>query len=64
MKGTILDILELAAENTDLAQELVDLAARYDFEFIDEELSDEELVAVAGGTSKIIAASDVDDSSS
>jgi hypothetical protein len=49
MKGTILDFLKLAAEKPELAQELVELAAKYDFEFTDE-VRDEDLEKVAGGT--------------
>ena len=48
MKGTILDFLKLANEKPELAQELVDLAARHDFEFSDE-VSDKDLEKVAGG---------------
>lgn len=48
MKGTIVDFLNLAAENDALAREFVDLAARYGFEFSDE-LNEEELADVAGG---------------
>lgn len=48
MKGTILDFLKLATEKPELAQELVALAHRHDFEFTDE-VSDEELEGVAGG---------------
>jgi hypothetical protein len=48
MKGTILDFLKLAGEKPELAKELVELAARHDFEFTDE-VSDEELDSVAGG---------------
>ena len=43
MKGTILDFLKLATEKTDLTQELVELAAKHDFEFAVEELTDAEL---------------------
>jgi hypothetical protein len=49
MKGTILDFLKLASEKPDLAEELVELATKHGFEFSDE-VSDEELEAVAGGT--------------
>jgi hypothetical protein len=49
MKGTILDFLKLAAEKPELAQELVELAARHGFEFTDE-VSDEDLENVAGGS--------------
>ncbi len=52
MKGTILDFLKLAAEKPELAQELVELAAKHDFEFTDE-VSDEELEKVAGGLTAI-----------
>jgi hypothetical protein len=48
MKGTILDFLNLANQNQELATELVELAARHDFTFNDE-LSDEDLEKVAGG---------------
>jgi hypothetical protein len=48
MKGTILDFLKLAAEKPELAQELVELTAKHEFEFTDE-VSDEELERVAGG---------------
>ena len=48
MKGTILDFLKLANEKPELAQELVDLAAKHDFEFSDE-VSDKDLESVAGG---------------
>jgi hypothetical protein len=51
MKGTILDLLKLVTENPELAQELVELADRYDFEFTaGGELGDEDLEKVAGGT--------------
>jgi len=48
MKGTVLDFLKLANERPELANELVQLAAKYDFEFSDE-VSDEQLDDVAGG---------------
>lgn len=50
MKGTILDFLNLAAEKSELAVELLQLAAKHDFEFTDEELSEADLDSVAGGT--------------
>jgi len=49
MKGTILDFLKLACETPELAKELLDLAAKHDFEFSDE-VSDEDLEPVAGGS--------------
>jgi hypothetical protein len=49
MKGTILDFLKLATEKPELAQELVDLAAKHDFEFSDE-VRDTDLEEVAGGS--------------
>ena len=49
VKGTILDFLKLASEKPELAQQLVDLAAKHDFEFSDE-LNDEQLEGVAGGS--------------
>ena len=49
MKGTIVDFLNLVAGNPDLAQDIIALAARYDFEFTDE-IPLEELDHVAGGT--------------
>ena len=49
MKGTILDFLKLATEKTDLTHELVELAAKHDFEFAVEELTDAELEDVSGG---------------
>ena len=48
MKGTILDFLKLVNEKPELANELTQLAAKYDFEFSDE-VSDEQLDDVAGG---------------
>jgi hypothetical protein len=50
MKGTIIDFLKLATEKPELAQELVALATKHDFEFSDE-VSDADLDAVAGGGS-------------
>ena len=50
MKGNVLDFLKLVDEKPQLAQELVDLAARYDFEFSDA-VTDEELEKIAGGMS-------------
>jgi hypothetical protein len=52
MKGTILDFLNLANEKPELAKELVELAGRYDFAFTDE-LSEQDLDEVAGGTHKV-----------
>jgi len=50
MKGTIFDFLKLAAEKPELAKELVELAAKYEFEFTPpDELSDVQLDDVAGG---------------
>jgi hypothetical protein len=49
VKGTITDFLALVAEQPKLAKELVELAAKYGFEFSNE-LSDEDLENVAGGT--------------
>jgi hypothetical protein len=49
VKGTITDFLALVVEQPVLAKELVELAAKYGFEFSNE-LSDEDLENVAGGT--------------
>ena len=49
MKGTILDFLNLSTKKPELAKALVELAARFDFEFSSEELSDAELESIAGG---------------
>jgi hypothetical protein len=51
MKGNILDFMKLAADKPELAQELVELAAKHDFEFSDE-VSDEDLEGVAGGATR------------
>lgn len=48
MKGTIIDFMQLLVDKPELARELEELAARFDFEFTDE-VSDEELDEVAGG---------------
>jgi len=48
MKGTFIDFMKLASENPELAQELVDLAMKYDFQFTDQ-VTDEQLEGVAGG---------------
>jgi hypothetical protein len=48
MKGTILDFLQLLVDKPELAKELEELAARFDFEFT-EEVSDDDLDAVSGG---------------
>lgn len=50
MHGNFADFLKLTEENAELAAELVELAARYDFEFTDQALSEEDLEAVSGGT--------------
>lgn len=50
MKGTILDFLNLAAEQPELGKELVELAAKHQFEFtLPDEVSDDALDGVAGG---------------
>jgi len=49
MKGTILDFLNLATEKPELANELLELAAKHEFEFFVEELSDDDLESVSGG---------------
>ena len=56
MKGNVVDFLKLVAENPELARRLGELASEYGFEFSDDELSDNDLDAVTGGT---IAASDL-----
>jgi len=48
MKGSVLDFLKLAAEEPELAKQLVELASKYDFEFSDE-LTDDDLGTVSGG---------------
>jgi len=55
MKGTILDFLSLVAEKPELARKLGELAAEFDFEFVDDELSDVDLEAVAGGTGQTLS---------
>ena len=52
MKGTYLDFLTLALENPDLARELAELATRHGFEFTDDELSETQLEAAAGGSER------------
>jgi hypothetical protein len=52
MKGTFIDFLQLVVDNPELAEQLEQLAARFDFEFTDE-VSDEELENVAGGLSVV-----------
>ncbi len=49
MKGSILDFLNVATEKPELAKAIAELAARFDFEFTSEELSEEQLESVAGG---------------
>ncbi len=49
MKGTILDFLKLATDNSDLAKGLIELAGQFDFQFTDDELTEEDLDSVAGG---------------
>jgi hypothetical protein len=49
MKGTILDFLKLVSEKPELAKELFELAGKYDFEFSDDELTEDDLDSVAGG---------------
>lgn len=51
MKGTILDFLKLTTEKPELSNDLIQLAAKYDFKFSDE-VTDSELDAVAGGIMK------------
>ena len=55
MKGTILDFLKLASQKQELAQQLVDLAAKHNFEFSDE-LNDDQLDDVSGGN-KVLSVS-------
>jgi len=59
MKGTILDFLKLAVEKPELAKELIELAARHEFEFADTgELGDDDLQAVAGGSDSMSSLSE------
>jgi hypothetical protein len=61
MRGGMAEFLDLVAEKRELAEELVELAARHDFEFIgDDELSDADLETVSGGTGdlKLLALQD------
>lgn len=51
MTGSIFDFLNLATDKPELAKELVELAAKYDFEFTSDELSHADLDSVAGGIS-------------
>jgi hypothetical protein len=48
-QGTMFDFLQLVEEDASLQQELVELAHRHGFEFVAEELTDDELDGVAGG---------------
>ncbi|MBK7424076.1 MAG: Nif11-like leader peptide family natural product precursor [Propionivibrio sp.] len=50
MKGTITDFLELVSAKPELSRELIKLAARHGFEFSVDELFDNELQGVVGGT--------------
>ena len=49
MKGTIIDFLQMAANNQALARELVELAARHGFQFDADQLQDADLAQVSGG---------------
>ena len=60
MKGTILDFLNLATTNPDLSQDLVELAAKYGFEFTDE-VSEEQLEDVSGGALTVGTPEDKDE---
>lgn len=59
MKGTFLDFLELLNENEALRKDVVDVAGKHGFEFSDE-VSDEDLEAVAGGVDALVAAGNAD----
>ena len=48
-QGTIIDFLQLAAENEELRADLIALATKHGFTFTPTELGDEELDEVAGG---------------
>jgi hypothetical protein len=52
MKGTVFDLLKLAAHRPDVAKDLAELAARHGIELTDE-VSDDELEAVSGGAESI-----------
>ena len=49
-QGNMSDFLQLLEKDADLQSELVELARKHGFEFAPEELTDDELDGVAGGT--------------